>query len=351
MCRSNGCDATSVQVARKWSRASEGGYYNDSLPVFLPCTGIVVAVSRACRDVMLTCSGDVLYYLWKAKCPGAVLSSPGRGARCFNTQTQGDCIRCPVRCQASGGAFRSQYAEASRKSASRRRAKTGTSSLPIGFTGRSGETGIRSGLKSLRAVEALAGSNPASGTKRCCRSLIERSRGVLGGSVVGSPASPHVHLHGATMRRLMTWFGGLGRRQKVYTLAIMCAAIATLPCYALGIMTVVLKDQPIDPTPTRQAYVPAATRLVQTVTATARPVATATVTPSPIAAPPTQTLEPTPTQFVPPTSAPTAILPNPSAAPTQRPGTTPLPSATVTRPAPTATPARPALTPTATNHP
>lgn len=151
------------------------------------------------------------------------------------------------------------------------------------------------------------------------------------------------------MRRLFTWFGGLGRREKALCLAMVLVTIAMFPCYALGIATVTLKKDPVQATPTRQVYVPAATRPAQTATAT--PAATATKTTVPTAAPPTQTLEPTPTQFVPPTSVPTPISPSPSAAPTQLSAGTPLPGATATRPAPTATLTPPAVLPTATNRP
>ena len=138
------------------------------------------------------------------------------------------------------------------------------------------------------------------------------------------------------------WYGRLSKRQRTTYGLLVALLLLTIPCYCLGF--VVLGNAPPLPwlTPTVRATVSLPTPT--------SPVPTAMATLSP-AVLPTETLEPTPTQFFPtvvpaptPTEAPIATLtltPVPATA-----TLTPTPSTTVTPTAPPETD-----TPTATNTP
>jgi hypothetical protein len=106
------------------------------------------------------------------------------------------------------------------------------------------------------------------------------------------------------MRRLSHWFGGLPRSEKGLYIGMILVSIAVLPCYVLGMATVVNdRTRQATPTPTVLRIFPTMTPSVTRTATPVVPTATTTRTSTPV--PPTETLEPTPTQFVPPTPEPT----------------------------------------------
>jgi hypothetical protein len=131
---------------------------------------------------------------------------------------------------------------------------------------------------------------------------------------------PH---HGVGMQRFVRRFAGLPRADKALLIAMAVVAIAVLPCYILGLATLVADNrQVVTPTPTRQRLAATATRVIVLPSATSRVTPTLAATPTAGAPlPPTETLEPTPTQFVPPTPEPTQPGATPSVSPL--PGQTP----------------------------
>jgi hypothetical protein len=157
--------------------------------------------------------------------------------------------------------------------------------------------------------------------------------------------SPYPY-RGVNMHRLSHRFGSLPRSDKALLIAMVLIAIAMLPCYALGIVAVVNgQTHQITPTPTRQRVSATGTRAAPTApvaTVMPSPTLIATATEIPPIVIPEETLEPTPTQFTPPTPEPTLPGATPSITGTMTIGQTPLPTPTQVEVSPSTTALAPA---------